>query len=331
MSTSQRSLAVRIAAIGGAVGIGMLAVVQSRINGELGLEVGGFLAAFISFGSGLVLLSLALLAFRRGRIGLARVRGAIRDGTLPWWMAAGGAGGALFVLTQSLTVGLLGVALFTIATVGGQVVSALLVDRRGIGAATAQPATAFRIAGAVLALVAVAWAVSSRLQTSVPLWMLVLPVVAGAAIAWQQAVNGQIRLTADSALTATFVNFAVGTLLLALAASVSLLFLDWPQEFPTNPTLYLGGAIGLIFIAGAAVIVRITGVLVLGLATISGQLVMSVVLDAFVPVPGHELAASTVGGTVLALVAVAIASIRRRRPRSANRGTATESSDSPSD
>ena len=328
MSTSQRSLAVRVAAICGAVAIGMLNVVQSRINGQLGLEVSGFLAAVISFGSGFAVVCVVMLASRRGRTGLARVRDAMRAGTIPWWMAAGGAGGALFVLTQSLTVGLLGVALFTIATVGGQVVSALLIDRRGIGVAVPRSPTVFRIAGAALALVAVTWTVSSQLQTRVPLWMLVLPIVAGIAVAWQQAVNGQIRLTADSALTATWINFVVGTALLAIAALVALPFVGWPESFPTNPLLYLGGVIGLVFIASSAIIVRTTGVLVLGLAAISGQLVMSVTLDALVPVPGHELALSTVGGAVLALIAVAIASIRPR-PRTPAPIKAT--SGSPSD
>jgi transporter family-2 protein len=56
---------------------------------------------------------------------------------------------------------------------------------------------------------------------------------------------------------------------------------------------------------------------------------MSVLLDLFVPVAGHELTASTVGGTVLALVAVAIASIRKRRP--ADKAAVTANSGSPSD
>jgi transporter family-2 protein len=328
MSTAPHSLAARVVAIAVAVAIGMLSVVQSRINGQLGLEIGGFVAAVVSFGSGLLVVGFVLLASRRGRAGLGRVRDALRSGAIPWWMAAGGAAGAMFVLTQSLTVGLLGVALFTISTVGGQVVSALLIDRRGIGSAPPRPPTAFRIAGAALALVAVAWALSTRLQTGVPLWMLVLPVIAGAGIAWQQAVNGQIRLTADSALTATFANFAVGTTLLVIAAAAALPFIGWSGSFPTDPVLYLGGAIGLVFIAASTVIVRITGVLVLGLGAICGQLAMSVALDAFVPVPGHELEFSTVGGAVLALIAVAVAAIR---PRRRERVPITESSGSPSD
>jgi transporter family-2 protein len=188
----------------------------------------------------------------------------------------------------------------------------------------------FRIAGAGLALVAVVWAVSAQLVSSVPLWMLILPVLAGVAGAWQQAVNGQIRVAADSALTATWVNFAVGVPLLAVATAISIVASGWPDAFPSNPLLYLGGTIGVLFIAGAAIIVRTTGVLVLGLAIICGQLVMSVVLDLFFPVAGHELAASTVGGTILALLAVAIASIRRR-PRPAEPDPARASSGSPSD
>jgi transporter family-2 protein len=329
VTTSQRPVGIRIAAIAAAVGIGALNVVQSRINGELGLELGGFVAAFVAFTSGLVLLTLALVVSRRGRVGLARVRDGLRGGSVPRWMVLGGAGGALFVLTQSLTAGLIGVALFTIATVGGQVVSALVVDRIGIGAAAPQPPTPFRIAGAALALVAVAWAVSAQMLSDVPLWMLVLPVAAGVGVAWQQAFNGQVRIIADSALSATWVNFAVGAPLLALAAAVSIVFAGWPEAFPTNPVLYLGGAIGVTFIAVSAVVVRITGVLVLGLGAICGQLVMSVLLDLFVPVAGHELTASTVGGTVLALVAVAIASIRKRRP--ADKAAVTANSGSPSD
>ena len=44
-----------------------------------------------------------------------------------------------FVFAQSFTVGLLGVALFTVAAVTGQTLSGLLVDRIGIGPAGGNP------------------------------------------------------------------------------------------------------------------------------------------------------------------------------------------------
>ena len=54
-------------------------------------------------------------------------------------------------------------------------------------------------------------------------------------------------------------------------------------RFPTEPWLYVGGPIGIVFIALAAAIVRFTGVLLLGLATIAGQIVGAVLLDLVLP------------------------------------------------
>ena len=58
--------------------------------------------------------------------------------------------------------GLLGVALFTVATVTGQTLSGLLVDRLGIGPAGKKSITGIRVLGSVLTIAAVAWAVSPR-------------------------------------------------------------------------------------------------------------------------------------------------------------------------
>lgn len=287
--------------------------VQSRINGELGRRLDdGFTAALISFGSGLVILSVALAFGPAGRRGLARVRDALRSGRLRWWYICGGAAGAFLVLCQGLTAAVLGVALFTVATVAGQTVSGLVLDRIGLGAGGRRPITPARAAGAVLALVAVVWAVSAQLGGPVPVWMLILPLIAGLGLGWQQAVNGQVRVTAESALTATFTNFVVGTAVLLVLMIVHTAFAGWPNPLPAEPWLYLGGAIGCVFIAGAALLVRVTGVLVLGLATVAGQLVAALLLDAFTP-GAHPIAWSTVGGTLLALVAVAVASIRWSR------------------
>jgi transporter family-2 protein len=297
-----------------AVLCGALAAVQSQINGELGRRLGdGFAAALISFGSGLVILVIGLAVAPAGRRGLARIRSALRTGELRWWYVCGGAAGAFFVLSQSLTAAVLGVALFTVATVAGQTISGLVFDRIGLGPGGPRPLSTARVVGAVLALFAVIWAVSGQLGGSVPIWMLVLPLLAGLGIGWQQAVNGQVRVLAQSALTATFVNFALGTAVLLVLMLVHSGFAGWPKPLPTEPWLYVGGAIGCIFIGGVALLVRVTGVLVLGLATIAGQLLSALLLDLLAPNAAHPVAFSTVAGTLLALVAVAVASIRWRR------------------
>jgi transporter family-2 protein len=292
---------------------GALVAIQSRINGELGSRLGdGFTAASISFGSGLVILSIALAVAPAGRRGLARVREALRDRRLRWWYVCGGAAGSFLVLSQGLAAAALGVALFTVAVVAGQTLSGLVLDRVGIGPGGRRPLTPARLVGALLALVAVTWAVSAQFGGSAPVLLMLLPFIAGLGTGWQQAVNGQVRVVAESALTATFINFAVGTTVL-----VALMLVRWgigglPRSLPTEPWLYVGGALGCVFIGVTALLVRITGVLLLGLATVAGQLTAALLLDLLLPTAGHQLAFSTIGGTLLAIVAVAIASVRWR-------------------
>lgn len=284
---------------------------QSRINGELGRRLDdGFTAAAISFGSGLVILLVALAIAPAGRRGLGRVRDALRGGELRWWYVCGGAAGSFLVLSQGLTAALLGVALFTVSVVAGQTVSGLVLDRIGLGPGGRRPLTPARIAGAVIALLAVTWAVSAQFGGSVPVWMMLLPLIAGLGMGWQQAVNGQVRVVAESALTATFLNFLVGTTVLVVLMLVHWALAGLPAPLPAEPWLYVGGAIGCVFIAGAALLVRITGVLLLGLATVAGQLLTALLLDLLAPTSSTPVAFSTIGGTLLAIVAVGVASIR---------------------
>ena len=295
--------------------IGALYAVQSRVNGELGHQMGdGFAAAVISFGSGLVILSLGLIVFRRGRRGLQLVARAVSAKNLSWWHLFGGLAGALFVLAQGLVAAPLGIALFTVAVVAGQTVSGVLMDRFGIGPGGRRPLHASKIGGALLALVAVAFTVSGELHASGALWLFALPLIAGIGQGWQQAVNGQVRVTAQSALTATFLNFLTGTVALVLAALVHGLLVGFALDLPSAPWLYTGGVIGCIFIAGAAVVVRTTGVLMLGLGIVAGQLVCALALDLLAPSAGHPIGVTTVVGSALALVAVIIAAMRWRRP-----------------
>jgi bacterial/archaeal transporter family-2 protein len=286
---------------------------QSRINGELAQELGdGYAAALFSFGSGLVLVLLALLFRPVGRRGLARVRDELRARRLPWWYVVGGAAGAFFVLSQGLTASLLGIAVFTVAVVTGQTASGLLIDRVGLATTKPRPITAARVIGAALMLVAVVLVVSTQRFDAFPWWVALMPLVAGFGMAWQQGVNGQVRVISGSPLTATVINFVVGTTLLAIAALVHSLIVGWPQQWPTNPVLYIGGLVGAVFIAVGAILAPRIGVLLLALGTISGQLLVSLLLDAVVPAAGHPLVWTTVAGTALTLVALAIATVPRR-------------------
>lgn len=305
--------APRVIAVLGAVLVGVLTASQSRINSQLAVEIGdGFIASVISFGSGLVILLVALTLWRPGREGIARLTASVRSRRTPWWYLGGGFAGALFVLSQGLTGSLLGVALFTIAVVCGQIVSGLVIDRLGMGSVAPAAVTTTRLIGSLLALVAVGWAVSSQIRTDTALWVVILPLLAGVGTGWQQAANGQVRVAAESALTATLMNFVVGTTALTAAATVHIALAGWPDALPDTPWLYLGGLLGTLFIGLGIVVVKYLGVLLLGLGAIAGQLVMSLALDVLAPAGARSVEWTTVLGTALTLTAVIIAAIPSR-------------------
>lgn len=304
------------------IAIGAMNAVQSRVNGALGSALDdGFVAAAISFGSGLVILAVAMMFSRVGRTGVRKLRDAVQERTLPWWTLFGGVSGAFYVLSQSFTATLLGVALFTVGVVCGQTLSGLAVDRFGIGPGGRRMLTAPRVIGAILTLAAVAWAVSSQLNADVPLWLIWMPLVAGVLQAWQSAVNGTVRVVSHSVLTATFLNFVMGSLALAVVLVVHVAQDGWPSSIPTSPWLYTGGVIGCVFIAASALVVRIVGVFVLGLAVVCGQLLSALALDVFAPTGAASVSPQIVAGTALSLVAIAVVGVRWKgiRPRRSTR------------
>ncbi|MFD0362138.1 DMT family transporter [Nocardia sp. GCM10030253] len=303
--------------------IGAGVAVQGRINGALGARLqDGIAAACISFGLGLVLLVVAFVFSRRLRDGVVRVRAALVSGGLRWWQLLGGLCGAFFVACQGLTVAAIGVTAFTVAAVAGQLVSSLVVDRLGLAPYGRTPVTPLRLGGAALAMFAVVLAAAGRSGTpagspAVPEWLsdgpvallIMLPALAGIGLAWQQAVNGRVGAVGGP-FTATFVNFGIGTAALFAIEALILTRTGWPTEFPSEPWLYVGGVIGVAFIALAALTVRWIGVLLLGLTSVAGQLLASVLLDIAIPT-GAGLSVTAVIGCALTLAAVAISARSR--------------------
>lgn len=304
------------AAISGAVIVGVLTAVQARINGQLGVEIGdGFVAAVISFGSGLVILALLSVALPAGRRGVERLVVGVREKNIPWWMLAGGAAGALTVATQGLAVGIIGVALFTVGMVAGQTVCGLVLDRTGYGPAGVVAVTIPRLVGGALALAAVGSTLAGDTVRGIPPWMLLLPFLTGAGIAWQQATNGRLRQQVGTPLTATLVNFIGGTVVLFIAAAIHVAFAGVPARYPTELWLYLGGAVGVAYIFLSAALVQYTGVLLFGLAAVVGQLVSAALLDLLWPAPASPGIAAQAVMLVLALLAVIVAASPWRRAR----------------
>lgn len=303
-------------ALAAAALIGAMTATQARINGVLGVRLDdGIAAGTISFGMGLALLVVLAIVLPVGRRGATALWRGVRARRVPWWMLLAGAAGALTVITQGVTAAVIGVSFFTVGIVAGQAVIGLVLDRIGYSPAGVVAITAGRVVGGALALVAVGIAVIGG-QSHAPVWMLVLPFITGVGVAWQQATNGRLRQRVGSAFAATLMNFITGTVLLLIALGVAVLVKGPPNPLPTEPWLYLGAFLGMTYIAMAAVLVAHTGVLLLGLGTVVGQLVASVVIDLIWPAAQAPGLWQSVLMVLLALASVLVALIRpRRSPR----------------
>ncbi|GAA2887817.1 DMT family transporter [Microbacterium esteraromaticum] len=310
--TSTRPLPTWVA-LGGAVSIGAMTAVQARINGVLGVRIDdGIVAGLISFAVGLAFLIAVILAMPSGRAGAARLLSGIRTRTIPFWMLLGGTCGALTVTTQGLVAGVLGVSLFTVGVVAGQTLHGLLLDRVGVGPSGVVAVTPGRIIGGALALVAVAISLGGDVLANAPLWLLLLPFAAGAGIAWQAAANGRLARRVESPLTATLMSFIAGTVVLLAGAGVSILTRGMPGAPPAEPWLYLGGLLGFAYILLGAWLVPYTGVLLLGLGSVLGQLVTSVTIDVLWPVD-HGPALWQLGAMIVVAAASVVVALPRRR------------------
>lgn len=316
MTARRDALSFAIASVATVVsGVGVAA--QHRINGDLGQRIDdGFTAALVSFSTGLVILLVAVSLSPTGRAGLRAIRPLVASGGLRWWMLLGGLGGAFMVLGQGLVAGVLGVAIFTIATVTGQTAMGLWIDATGFVGSRRAPVSAQRVVGALITLVAVAVVVGPELGGRVPFAAIVLPLLAGLGVGAQAALNGRVREATSSPLAATTMNFVVGTSALIVATAVNLVVTGPPETMPSEPWLYLGGALGAAFIAIQTVTVARIGVLVLGLCLVAGQLVGALVFDLVAPI-GVPTTAATGFGATLTLIGVAIASTPALRRRGA--------------
>jgi len=299
-----------------AVFAGVLRTSQARINGAFAQEIQDpFLSGVISFGSGFLILLVIISFNQKGQEGWRKLFAAIRAGGISGWFTLAGTAGAAYVLSQTLVVGITGVALYTVAFVAGLSMGGLFLDVWGIGPAGKKPLSINRVGGAALGIAAVALSLVGHSTAASALLPLLLPLVCGVFVAWQDAANGRLTVIAGTPLTSTFLNFMVGTGVLLIATAFNGLSRGLPASLPTEPYFYLGGAVGVVFIGITAVVVREIGLLLMGLGSIAGQLLMALILDFFFP-SAQVTGVMIFLGACLAFVAAAWAAWPKKRNHS---------------
>jgi len=294
-----------------AVLIGVVVAAQSRINGQLSVDLSnGLAAAFISFLTGWTLLFILLALFKKERVGLFLIFKAVKERRLTFWEVSGGLLGGCFVAVQSITVPQIGVALFTISVVAGQTVSSLIVDKMGITPSGKQRITLPRIIGAIATLIAVFIAVYPDLTNSKFKFLpLVLALIVGVFASVQQGLNGRVNAIAQRPLATAWLNFATGAVVVVIALSINLLSGAKISPLPHNIWVYTGGGLGLIFVAVSAYIIKHLGVLNFVILNIAGQLAGAVAIDWVAPAKAGSLNGFLIFGTVMTIASIAVSRI----------------------
>ena len=291
-----------------AVLIGVVVAAQSRINGQLSVDLdNGLAAALISFLTGWTILFFLVFGVKKERIGLFAIFAAIKSKELALWEVAGGILGGCFVAVQSITVPQIGVALFTIVVVAGQTVSSLFVDKAGITASGRQKITIPRTLGAIATLIAVFIAVYPDLIGSEFRFLpLLLALIVGVFASIQQGLNGRVNVVAKSPLATAWFNFATGAVIIVIALVFNLASGARIGALPHNFWVYTGGTAGLIFVAVSAFIIKHLGVLNFVILNISGQLIGAVIIDWLFPAKAGSLNGYLIFGTVMTIASIAI-------------------------
>ena len=296
---------------------GILIALQARANGELSHRLDNApQAALVSFSSGLFFVALYALFSPAVKAGIVRLRAAVRNGDIPRWRLLAGALGGSFVAIQTSVVPLIGVAVYSVASLAGQTATSLIVDRIGLTGGGPKLISPRRVGAALITVFAVLVSVFDKIEAhSFSFIAVFLAVVAGALVGVQRALNGQINEHSGQSYTTSLLNFITGTSFLVIFIVILILLGQIElQPLPNGPWwIYTGGVIGVIYIASTSLIVQHLGVLTFTLFSVGGQLFGSLLLDLYAPSEGVNVSWYLVTGIAMTYIGVVVGGVRQSR------------------
>ena len=296
---------------------GVMIAFQARANGELSYRLDNApQAALVSFSSGLFFITIYAIFSPKIKEGIKRLKSAVSSGEIPKIRLLAGALGWAFVALQTSVVPLIGVALYSVASIAGQSAVSLLVDRIGLTGGGVKLISPRRIAAAFITVIAVLVSVVDKLEAdNFQLFALLLALIAGALVGVQRALNGQINEYSQNSYTTSLLNFITGTSFLTLFIIILIaLGRVELQPLPVGPWwIYTGGVIGVIYIAATSLIVQHLGVLTFTLFSVGGQLIASLLLDIYSPTQGVSVSWYLVSGIAMTYIGVLVGGVRQSR------------------
>lgn len=324
---------------------GVLTAIQGSVNVSLGrLTAYGTLATLLSFSSGLGLLSIIVLAdaYVFGNRPLLRWRS---RPSIPLLLP--GLLGVVYVSASIfLTSLVMGFALFWACVVAGQLTAAALFDANGLGVAGGVhiPVSRARLASLLLACGGVGMSMTEKISSAsssgvsqppgVVVGACIASYVCGAGMLTQSVLNRRAADLLPSRLQATWWSFAIGTVaaacLFGIHAAVE------PKKLASLATALArasleqlsGGILGVVYVAGSIYIPFYLGSQTYAIALVSGQLLMSLAIDALglfgadAATPGSL----KLSGIAVVLFASILSQLVTTAPPAPVKNTSTESS-----
>lgn len=296
---------------------GVMIALQARANGELSERLdNGLQAALVSFSSGLIIIVIFSLFNPAIKQGVRTLSKAVKERKLPTWTLFAGMLGGSFVAVQTQIVPLIGVAIYSVASIAGQSAISLVVDRIGLTGGGKKHITPRRVTAAFVTVFAVFISVADRLDgRDLSIAAVILGVVAGAIVGVQRALNGQINEHSQQSFTTSLLNFAMGTTFLSALLLIAIVFGETElSPLPAGPWwIYTGGVIGVVYIAFTSTIVQHLGVLTFTLISVGGQLVGSLLIDLLSPTEGVQVSVYLVIGIAMTYLGVIVGGANNQR------------------
>jgi transporter family-2 protein len=243
---------------------------------------------------------------------MSNLRSAVSKKEIPIWTLFAGMLGGSFVAVQTQIVPVIGVAIYSVASIAGQTAASLIVDRIGLTGGGKKQITLKRVTAAGVTVLAVLVSVLDRIDAqNLSLWAVLFGCGAGAIVGVQRALNGQINESTNQSFATSFLNFIMGTTFLAIFLVIGMLINRADVvALPAGPWwMYMGGTIGVIYIAFTSTIVQHLGVLTFTLISVGGQLVGSLLIDLYSPTDGVQVSAYLLTGIVMTYFGVVVGGV----------------------
>ena len=310
----------------GLVGLALLAGALVALQGGINTTLRSYVrapigAALISFAVGFVVLCVLLLGHGEG------LPSGHELSSVPWWGYLGGPCGAVGVGGTILLVPRLGAAMTVALSITGQMLTSLVLDAGGLLGVPERPLSVERLLGALVVVIGaalVSWRAgpasrqplavaggdghaSSRRGPTLDLAGVIGGLVVGAILPTQSAINARLRNGLDAPFTAAALSFLGGIIVLAaIVVALRRQRLDLSRVGQIPWWAWLGGLCGAIYVAATVVLVPEFGTAVTTALIVSGQNVISLLIDHYgwVRLPRRAAGVNRLIGVVALLVGV---------------------------